>query len=80
MITPTARVTNHPTWPDHMTGLVGCSMCWRREERDGEREGNEMMKQTRLLEERAGNYHSFKNSSWIQTFHLGDLASYRGEE
>ena len=43
--------TNHSTWPDHMTGLVGW---WRRVERDGEREGNEMMKQTRLLEERAG--------------------------
>ena len=45
------RATNHSTWPDHMTGLVGW---WRRVERDGEREGNEMMKQTRLLEERAG--------------------------
>jgi hypothetical protein len=45
------RATNHSTWPDHMTGLVGW---WRRVERDGEREGKEMMKQTRLLEERAG--------------------------
>ena len=49
--TPITQITNHSTWPDHMTGLVGW---WRRVERDGESKGNEMMKQTRLLEERAG--------------------------
>ena len=34
--TPTTKVTNHSTWPDHMTGLVGW---WRRVKRDGEKEG-----------------------------------------
>ena len=44
------KATNHSTWPDHMTGLVGW---WRRVEKDGEREGKERRKQTRLLEEKA---------------------------
>ena len=49
IITPNTRVTNHSTWPEHLTGLVGW---WRRVEQEGKREGIARMKTSKMAEER----------------------------